>query len=158
MSALAYRGSREPVVLLEDSVFRVRQFVQNLSQEAADALAANPYTVPSTTGIDRETECAYCATPASCYVWRSNSANPTCYAFSVPPTSSGAPPLCVVLPRPLNDSAEPAVLLASVDGHVRFWEGVSDALTSDEEEAIVTQLPLDADEVLTAAARIDVRS
>ena len=81
MSALGYRAAREPLLLLQDSVFRVRQLVQTLSPSASDALRADPYTTPVAAGVDRETEYVYCAAPARCFVWRSNSPNPTCYEF-----------------------------------------------------------------------------
>ena len=71
MASFAFRGSREPVTLLEDSFFRVRQFVPSLVPAVVDALRADPYVSPSTGGIDSDTEYAYCATTQKCHVWLS---------------------------------------------------------------------------------------
>ena len=150
-------SGREPVVLLQDSVFRVRQFVQTLTPGAAEALHADPYVAPNAAGIDAESEYAFCATADRAHVWRSNSANPTCYTFPIPASSDRRAVHCTLLPRPLNESAEPALLLANAQGEVRFWDVVSDAFTTPEAEIVHTQLPLEHGEVLTAAARIDVR-
>ena len=68
MASFAFRGSREPVTLLEDSFFHVRQLVPSLVPAVIDALHADPYVSPSTGGIDRDTEYAYCATTQKCHV------------------------------------------------------------------------------------------
>lgn len=156
MSAPAYRG-REPVLLLQDSVFRVRQLVQTLSPGALAALHADPYVAPSAAGVDAESEYAFCATPDAAFVWRAHSASPTCYTFRIPRASDSRAALPVLLPRPLNDSAEPALLLANARGEVRFWDVLSDAFTTPDADVVTTQLPLEPGEALTAAARIDVR-
>lgn len=149
----AYRGSREPVVLLDDSYFHVRQLVPVLAPDVDAALHADPYAAPSTGGVDRDTEYAFCATAQHCYVWRATSAQPTCFAFPVPRGKSDVPPHCIFLPRPLNASAEPALLLCTADGQLVFWNAVSDAFTADGKSAV--RVPLQAGEGVSAAARVD---
>jgi len=124
----AYAGSRESVVLLNDSFFQVRQHVPSLAPAVVEALQTDMYAAPSTGGVDRDTEYAYCATAERCFVWLTTSACPTCYTFPVPPTNR--PPHCLLLPRPLNASAEPALLLCTADGQLAFWNAVSDAFTT----------------------------
>ncbi|WFD31157.1 hypothetical protein MSPP1_002191 [Malassezia sp. CBS 17886] len=134
----AMRGAlRGPVVLLEESVLRVRQLVQS-------------------------TDYAFCATADQCYVWRADSSAPTCYVFAVPRARSGAAASAhaarvAILPRPLNASAEPALLLCTGDGQVRYWDMLSDAFTRTCDDVAATQLPLDADagERVTTTARVD---
>ena len=157
MASFAFRGSREPVTLLEDSFFRVRQLVPSLVPAVVDALRADPYVSPSTGGIDSDTEYAYCATTQKCHVWRATSAAPTCFVFPVPSSSSGesSPPHCVLLPRPLNASAEPAVLLCTSDGQLCFWNAVSDAFTIDSNTILDVRVPLQTNERITTAARVD---
>ena len=92
----AYAGSRESVVLLNDSFFQVRQHVPSLAPAVVEALQTDMYAAPSTGGVDRDTEYAYCATAERCFVWLTTSACPTCYTFPVPPTNR--PPHCLLLP------------------------------------------------------------
>lgn len=148
----AYAGSRESVVLLNDSFFQVRQHVPSLAPAVVEALQTDMYAAPSTGGVDRDTEYAYCATAERCFVWLTTSACPTCYTFPVPPTNR--PPHCLLLPRPLNASAEPALLLCTADGQLAFWNAVSDAFTTTSSVTGV-RLPLHAGEDVSAAARID---
>ncbi|PKI82454.1 hypothetical protein MVES1_003461 [Malassezia vespertilionis] len=155
MASRVHRGVREPALLLQDSVFRVRLATQALLPNAASALRTDPYVTPSTAGMDPESEYVFCATPQRCYVWRSTSPNPTMYEFPVAPSDPPAAPFCIVLPRPLHASAEPALLLASGDGHVRFWDAVSDAFTTQEQDIVALKLPLAPDERISAAARVD---
>ena len=55
----AYAGSRESVVLLNDSFFQVRQHVPSLAPAVVEALQTDMYAAPSTGGVDRDTEYAY---------------------------------------------------------------------------------------------------
>ncbi|WFD43788.1 hypothetical protein MPSI1_002452 [Malassezia psittaci] len=148
-------SGQKPTVVLQDSVIHVNQYAQNLSPEAIDALNADVYTSPSVARIDAASEYASCTTADHAYVWRCNSHEPTCYAFPMPATNDNVPVQCVLLPRPLNDSAEPALLLANSTGHLRFWEGVSDALTTPTADVVHEQLPLEPNESIVASARID---
>ena len=141
--------------LLEDSVLRVRQLVPTLAPGASATLAGDAYATPVTGGVDGDREYAFCASEERCYVWRSDSASPTCYEFPVA-RGGGAPPQCVILARPLNASAEPAVMVCSARGTVYFWDAVSDAFVQTTHETIVhTDLPLHDGELVTAAARCD---
>lgn len=153
-------GAAAPL-LLEDSVLRVHQQVPALPPGVAAALAADVYTAPSRGGVDRETDHAYCATPAACHVWRATSAAPTCYTFPVPSDDAAPPraPHVVLLPRPLNASEEPALLQCSRSGALLYWNAVSDAFTASDSAAgaVRAQLPLLSGEAVTCAARLDAR-
>lgn len=140
-------------VLLEDSVVRVRQQVPSLAPEATEALRADAYAAPVAAGVDADTEFTYVASAEQCFVWRTAGAAPTVYAFPVPP---GGTPQVLLLPRPLNASAEPALLLCGALGQVRFWDAVSDAITAAAvPEPVAAQLPLATGERITAATRVD---
>lgn len=157
-SAFGGRSTREPELLLEDSVVRVRQLIPSLPPSVVGALQADAYASPSVGGLDRDTDYAYCATSEYCYVWRSSSATPTCYTFPVPPFSSAqALPHCVFLPRPLNSSAEPALMLCSKHGDVVYWDTVSDAFTAQAASSSTktAHLTLSDGEVVTTATRMD---
>ncbi|WFD37003.1 hypothetical protein MCUN1_003895 [Malassezia cuniculi] len=149
--AAATKAPRGAAALLEDSVFAVNQFVSALSPAGAQTLQSDdPYSSRSAGGVDGETEYAWAADSRRCVVWRSDSAKPACYEFAV---DSDVPPFCLILPRPLNAAGEPAVLLATVQGTLLFWDAVSDAYLAGAGAS--SSIVLQQDERITAAARCD---
>ncbi|TFK98882.1 hypothetical protein BDV98DRAFT_491530, partial [Pterulicium gracile] len=111
--------------------------------------------------IDAGTGFALVASANTCFVWQHAQAVrgvPTCYIFSCPPSylSGGQqePPFHKLVPYGSNRKREPGLVLLSVSGQVRFWDGIGIGLAGGEHYTS-SELKLADEELVTGLIRCD---
>ncbi|CAO1636727.1 unnamed protein product [Sympodiomycopsis kandeliae] len=146
-------------ILKRDDYSAVTVF-SSLPRDVITALeASDPYIDAVTGHLDVQTGYGVLVNSKTCYVWSfaNRSAFSTCYTFQTASQQNGktaihALPHAALVPR--SSEREPGLLLASVDGQIRFWDSISASLTGQERSQTLN-VALGANENIVGLTRTD---
>ncbi|TDL24789.1 hypothetical protein BD410DRAFT_813702 [Rickenella mellea] len=159
-SVISVSGRTKGTVLFAKSAELTVTFHALVPMEVRQVLRTADFTRDAFTGdVDTSTGYSLIASSETCFVWQHAQnllGTPTCYIFPCPTDyPHAAPPFASLVS--FGTAREPALVLLSPAGELRFWDSIGLGLTGGE-HTDSSQLELVSSEIITSLTRAEAQT